>query len=222
VAREVENVHAEYCRNTNSDARKLLQLRRSLGVAPYSNFSTGSLATLRDAPGAAGVDVGAVLRRLWDMHYAAPATTVAVVGPQEPAKLLRWVEDAFGEMRRCGNATSTTTAACSASSTGTTAAATSGKLDGTQRAAGDGDCCTDSCSGSASHASNSGSAVLRNPVCSSASSRDHVVTALERYPTEVMMPPDGGSRLLLVCPERDLRDLELSYYVRCGLSSHAW
>lgn len=35
ISREVENVHAEFSRNTNSDARKLLQLRRSLGRPPY-------------------------------------------------------------------------------------------------------------------------------------------------------------------------------------------
>jgi insulysin len=35
AAREVENVHSEYSRNCNSDSRKLLQLRRSLGRPPF-------------------------------------------------------------------------------------------------------------------------------------------------------------------------------------------
>src|SRR5689334_13312328 len=88
AAREVENVHAEYSRNTNSDSRKLLQLRRSLCEAPYSNFSTGSLDTLWLQPTASGMDVPAMLKALWKQCYNADATCVAVVGPQEPDVLL--------------------------------------------------------------------------------------------------------------------------------------
>jgi insulysin len=95
AAREVENVHAEFSRNCNSDGRKLLQLRRSLGRPPYSQFSTGSISTLRDAPQEAGVDVAAALRGLWRRRYLAPATTVAVLGPQDPSALEAWVRDAF-------------------------------------------------------------------------------------------------------------------------------
>jgi hypothetical protein len=91
-------VHAEYSRNTNSDARKILQLRRSLGRAPLSKFSTGSAATLRDAPAEAGVDVAAALRALWGRAYLAPATTVAVLGPQELGALEAAVREAFSEM----------------------------------------------------------------------------------------------------------------------------
>jgi insulysin len=73
VAREVENVHAEYSRNCNSDARKLLQLRRSSCRPPYSSFSTGSIETLRDEPAARGVDMAAQLRALWERRYSAGA-----------------------------------------------------------------------------------------------------------------------------------------------------
>lgn len=44
---EVENVHAEFSRNCNSDDRKLLQLRRSMMGPPYNQFSTGNIETLR-------------------------------------------------------------------------------------------------------------------------------------------------------------------------------
>jgi secreted Zn-dependent insulinase-like peptidase len=50
VEREVNNVHAEFSRNTNSDERRLSQLRRALGNRPYSKFSTGNIATLWDDP----------------------------------------------------------------------------------------------------------------------------------------------------------------------------
>ncbi|GBF97149.1 insulin-degrading-like metalloprotease [Raphidocelis subcapitata] len=98
AGREVENVHAEYSRNTNSDARKILQLRRSLGRAPLSKFSTGSIATLRDAPAEAGVDVAAALRALWGRAYIGPAATVAVLGPQAPEALEAAVREAFADM----------------------------------------------------------------------------------------------------------------------------
>lgn len=42
MLREVENVHAEFSRNCNSDDRKLLQLKRSICRPPYSQFSTGA------------------------------------------------------------------------------------------------------------------------------------------------------------------------------------
>lgn len=50
VERELQAVHAEFSRNTNSDARKVVQLRRDAGVRPYSMFSTGNLETLHHRP----------------------------------------------------------------------------------------------------------------------------------------------------------------------------
>ncbi len=64
-------MHAEFSRNCNSDARKLLQLRRSTCQAPYSQFSTGNIDTLREGPAGAGVDMAAQLRSLWDSRYGA-------------------------------------------------------------------------------------------------------------------------------------------------------
>lgn len=92
-------MHAEYSRNCNSDGRKVLQLRRSMGQPPYSQFSTGSISTLRDTPDEAGIDITGALRDLWSRTYVAPATTVAVVGPQDPLSLEDWVRGAFAGMR---------------------------------------------------------------------------------------------------------------------------
>lgn len=103
AAREVDNVHSEFSRNTNSDGRKLLQLRRSLCRPPYSSFSTGNIETLWTQPAAAGgLDVPAALRALWARCYSGGATCVAVVGPQPPQQLLSWVAAAFGGMPGSG------------------------------------------------------------------------------------------------------------------------
>jgi insulysin len=99
LAREVENVHAEYSRNRNSDARRALQVRRSALGPPLSGFSTGSIETLRDAPQAAGVDLPAAMRALWREAYVGPAVTAAVVGPQPVEELEAWVRSAFSGVR---------------------------------------------------------------------------------------------------------------------------
>jgi hypothetical protein len=69
ASREVENIQAEFSRNCNSDSRKQLQLRRSLGLPPYSSFSTGSIETLRDRPLGEGRDPVAALKELWGNYY---------------------------------------------------------------------------------------------------------------------------------------------------------
>jgi insulysin len=43
VGREVENVHSEFSRNCNSDSRRLLQLRRSLGRWVQPGHAVGRL-----------------------------------------------------------------------------------------------------------------------------------------------------------------------------------
>jgi insulysin len=99
LAREVENVHAEYSRNRNSDSRRLLQLRRSSLGPPLSGFSTGSIETLREAPEKAGVDLPGAMRELWREAYVGPAVTAAVVGPQPVEELEAWVREAFAAVR---------------------------------------------------------------------------------------------------------------------------
>lgn len=99
VGREVNAVVSEYSRNTNSDARKRLQLRRSNGEPPYSGFSTGNAATLSEAPAAANICVPTALRRLWQRRYVADALTVALVGPQPMDELEAVVRRCFSDVR---------------------------------------------------------------------------------------------------------------------------
>ena len=195
--REVENVHAEYSRNTNSDARKLLQLRRSLGRPPYSQFSTGSLATLRDGPAEAGADAPALLRALWARAYVAPATTVAVVAPQEPEVVEAWVREAFEGLaaaRPGGSGGGGGNDGNGSGAGGLAAAASEGEA-------------ADCGGGSAATAGDGEAAATAAAAASGASGRYGV---LDVYGDE----QEGA--LLRVCPSRDLRLLELSWFVPAG------
>lgn len=183
AAREVENVHAEYSRNMNSDGRKLLQLRRSLCAAPYSNFSTGSLTTLWEQPQQQQLVVPAALRSLWESFYKADGTCVAVVGPQEPQVLLQWVEEAFTEMPSSNS---------KLSSTRSTANGSSISCSTGQRASG----------------------------IPEAAVTVGEVPAVHRYPVDVV-GCDSREVLVRVCPQRDLRELELSWYIPQGMMTYS-
>eukprot|EP00798_Chlamydomonas_sp_ICE-L_P025195 gene25195-10835_t len=99
VLREVENVHSEFSRNTNSDARKLLQLRRSTSQPPYSKFSTGNITTLRDDPMRAGLDVSTLLRGYWEKKYTGDGVCVCIVAPQPISEQESWVKASFEGIR---------------------------------------------------------------------------------------------------------------------------
>ncbi|GFR39769.1 hypothetical protein Agub_g254, partial [Astrephomene gubernaculifera] len=99
ILREVENVHAEWSRNCNSDARKLLQLRRCAAGGPLAQFSTGNATTLRDVPAAAGRDVPAALAAFWRRRYLAPWLCGCVVAPQGLGEMREWVRGAFAGVR---------------------------------------------------------------------------------------------------------------------------
>jgi secreted Zn-dependent insulinase-like peptidase len=200
AAREVENVHAEYSRNRNSDARRLLQLRRSLARAPYAKFSTGSLETLRGgadpdndaaaAPGGGGGGEGAeaaALRRLWRERYVAPATSVAVVGPQAPGELEALVRAAFSGMdaRRCGGE--------------------GGGGGGEGGSGGDG-AGSSGGGGGGEGPGGGGGAGAAAAGC--------------RYGGLDVWRPELEGALLRVAPMRELRSLELSWYVPYGAMAH--
>ncbi|EFJ44956.1 hypothetical protein VOLCADRAFT_94765 [Volvox carteri f. nagariensis] len=99
ILREAENIHAEFSRNCNSDARKLLQLRRSAAGGLLAKFSTGNAATLLQLPAAAGLDVPAALAAFWRRRYQAGALCGCVVGPQPLSELSVLVREAFGDLR---------------------------------------------------------------------------------------------------------------------------
>jgi secreted Zn-dependent insulinase-like peptidase len=185
-AREVENVHAEYSRNTNSDGRKLLQLRRSLCLPPYSNFSTGSINTLWEQPQQQGSDVAGMLRELWQQYYRAGSTCVAVVGPQEPQQLLQWVADAFADMP--GSSSS------SDSNAGSSGLDISSMPQATE----------------SSDSSNS------QPLQQQAAAAQ----PQHRYPVDVVEPNSRGL-LVRLLPQRDLRELQLCWYIPAGVMMHS-
>ena len=74
VLDEIDNVHSEFSRNCNSDARKLLQLRRSELGDPICKFSTGSREALKDNPIKMGLDVAELIRQLWEKRYTGGVT----------------------------------------------------------------------------------------------------------------------------------------------------
>jgi insulysin len=199
-AREVENVHAEYSRNTNSDGRKLLQLRRSLCLPPYSNFSTGSIATLWEQPQQQGLDVAGMLRELWQQYYRAGSTCVAVVGPQEPEQLLQWVADAFGGMPSSRGETSSTPGS---ETSGNGCDSSSMQMSSTVGST-DAQCAQD---GSSDQQQQQAAGPLPPP------------QPQHRYPDDVVA---AGSRGLLVrvLPQRDLRELQLCWYIPTGVMTH--
>jgi secreted Zn-dependent insulinase-like peptidase len=199
-AREVENVHAEYLRNTNSDGRKLLQLRRSLCLPPYSNFSTGSLNTLWEQPQQQGADVAGMLRELWQQYYRAGSTCVAVVGPQDPEQLLQWVTEAFGDMPSSSSGSS--------SNSPDHGGGSSSKVSSAMQVS-------------------SAAETAELPECSASSSSSSLLQQQEvagqpqhQYPIDVVAP---GSRGLLVrvLPQRDLRELQLCWYIPAGVMAHS-
>ncbi|GLI60674.1 hypothetical protein VaNZ11_002876 [Volvox africanus] len=99
ILKEAENVHAEFSRNCNSDSRKLLQLRRAAAGGLLGKFSTGNAATLLERPAAAGLDVPAALAAFWRERYLAGALCGCVVGPQSLSELRRMVVGAFAGVR---------------------------------------------------------------------------------------------------------------------------
>lgn len=82
TGRELHAINSENDKNVQDDGRRALQVRKHL-AAPghdWSKFGTGNLATLRDAPAAAGVDVRDALIAHYRAHYAPCAMTLAVLG----------------------------------------------------------------------------------------------------------------------------------------------
>jgi insulysin len=267
--REVENVQAEYSRNTNSDARKLLQLKRSLGLPPYSGFSTGSIDTLWKDPQAAGVSVPGVLQQLWSDCYCAASTAVAVVGPQEPEELLQHVRKAFAGMpagssgrinsnaprqQPLGPDTSSSRAAGAAlqgagagivstlSSSSSSSSGSEPEDEEGSAAAGDAaaaawhakavqapseagselEACWDIAGGTAAGAAMAGqqqpAAAVAQPHPQAAAVGHH---STGRYPTDVFDPAASAGQLVLVCPQRDLREMQLLWYIPSGTAQHS-
>ncbi|GAX81935.1 hypothetical protein CEUSTIGMA_g9363.t1 [Chlamydomonas eustigma] len=102
IKAEVDNVHAEFSRNCNSDDRKLLQLRRSCLGSPLNKFSTGSCVTLKEVPASRGWRLDYVLRHYWERQYTGGSLCVSVVAPQSLDILEEWATASFRDVR-CSN-----------------------------------------------------------------------------------------------------------------------
>eukprot|EP00879_Flechtneria_rotunda_P024945 GHRR01026472.1.p1 GENE.GHRR01026472.1~~GHRR01026472.1.p1 ORF type:complete len:484 (+),score=112.71 GHRR01026472.1:146-1453(+) len=204
-AGEVQNVHAEYSRNLNSDGRKLLQLRRSLCRPPYSNFSTGSLQTLWEQPQQQGIDVPKALQHLWQQCYKAESICVAVVGPQQPDVLLQWVSEAVANIPSSSNSTDSnaSSGSCSNGSNAVSCGNAAGII-----------------SEHAQQCYSSDRAMQQHEV---ASVQPSIATSMcMRYPLDVCNSDETSrGQLVLISPQRQLRDLEVSWYIPSGVMEHS-
>lgn len=92
AAREINAVDSEFKRNLQNDARRLLQIRKYLGLEghPIRNFGTGNYVSLTDMgrrKGTPDEDEATVLletrRRVvewWEQQYCAGRMVLAVIG----------------------------------------------------------------------------------------------------------------------------------------------
>lgn len=91
AAREINAVDSEFKRNLQNDVRRLLQIRKHLGLPghPIRNFGTGNYESLTDMgrKGSPDADEATVLletrRRLagwWEQQYCAGRMVLAVIG----------------------------------------------------------------------------------------------------------------------------------------------
>ena len=99
VLAEVENVHAEYSRNGNSDDRKLLQLKRSSMGSPYSSFSTGNLTTLRDGPREGNQSLHLLVGDYWKSRYTGGTIMGCIVSSHPLDTLEQWASACFCDVR---------------------------------------------------------------------------------------------------------------------------
>jgi len=264
-----------HSRNTNSDSRKLLQLKRSFGEPPYSGFSTGSIKTLWEEPNAAGISVPDVLRELWGGFYTAPSTTLAVVGPQEPQVLLQMVQEAFGNMTPGSNGSNGSAAGgwpaagdvsnapppYSSSSSDVSSAdeasetesesESEGRVSGVPAAAAAPEAVVHSKAqqgvGPEAAVTPSGEEVCSHiadtplqqhtthhqqaTAAGQQTHQQHISPAAQRqqqqqqqrYPADVFGVGQGGGGgvLVRVCPQRDLRELEVAWYIPTGAMTHS-
>ncbi|KAI0819462.1 LuxS/MPP-like metallohydrolase [Trametes gibbosa] len=113
AAREINAVDSEYKRNLQNDARRVLQVTRSLSVRghPWAKFGTGNYETLSGAGRRSGagateeVVLGETRRRLaewWKATYCASRMTLAVIGRESIEDLTSLVVPHFSKIPNRG------------------------------------------------------------------------------------------------------------------------
>lgn len=80
--RELRAVDSEHKKNLQSDSWRLFQLEKNLSSPnhPYSQFGTGNLETLQDAPGREGIDVRDELIKFHSKYYSANIMKLVILG----------------------------------------------------------------------------------------------------------------------------------------------
>ena len=73
---------SEHKKNLQSDSWRLFQLEKNLSNPdhPYSQFGTGNLETLQDAPGREGIDVRDELIKFHSKYYSANIMKLVILG----------------------------------------------------------------------------------------------------------------------------------------------
>lgn len=73
---------SEHKKNLQSDSWRLFQLEKNLSSPdhPYSQFGTGNLETLQDAPGREGLDVRDELIKFHSKYYSANIMKLVILG----------------------------------------------------------------------------------------------------------------------------------------------
>jgi len=101
TSREVHAVDSENSKNLTADARRRLQILKSLGDQAhyYTKFTTGNSRTLRtDTPDELRY-VRRALLEFHSKHYRPDKLTVVVAGPQSLDELQEWVVPRFAPMK---------------------------------------------------------------------------------------------------------------------------
>ncbi|KAG5181380.1 Metalloenzyme, LuxS/M16 peptidase-like protein [Tribonema minus] len=113
--RELNAIESEFCLSKNNDMMQELRCAAAPPRHPYRTFTWGNLASLRDAPAAAGVDVRGALLRFHAEHYCAPAMQLVVLGHAPLDELEALVERCFSKVRAAPAAPPADAAAASSS-----------------------------------------------------------------------------------------------------------
>lgn len=100
TGREMCAVDSEHQKNLQRDNVRFFQLQKSRAnpAHPYSNFNTGSLATLGTDAVAAGVDVRQALLDFHTKYYSANLMNVCVHAPYSLDVLEKWTVDLFSSV----------------------------------------------------------------------------------------------------------------------------
>ncbi|KAG0345812.1 Insulinase (Peptidase M16) [Podila humilis] len=102
--RELRAVDSEHKKNLQSDSWRLFQLEKNLSNPdhPYSQFGTGNLETLQDAPGREGIDVRDELIKFHSKYYSANIMKLVILGREPLDQLAEWAIEKFSSVRNLG------------------------------------------------------------------------------------------------------------------------